>query len=108
MLSARQLDLAWEISTDRVNWCVAAKVKNLSASLEAALAAHLPTGPKYRNLTRKEVVALFLDKFVLNNERFRAAFPFMQPLRKWWAKLTLPKDFVIAEVTAEGVRYEKY
>jgi hypothetical protein len=108
MVRDRQLDLSWQISADRVNWCTAAKVKNLSADLERVLAQNLSTGDKYRDLTRAEVVALFLDKFVLSNENFKDSFPILQPFRVLWAKITLPKNFVITEVTASGVRHMRY
>jgi hypothetical protein len=108
LAAAKQFDLSWQVSVDKVNWCTAAKVKGLFAGLEAALAEGLATGQQYRNLTRQEAVALFLDKFILNNENFKDSFPFLQTLRVWWAKLTLPKDFVITEVKAGGVRHVKY
>jgi hypothetical protein len=108
LLRDNKLDLSWQISADRVQWCTAARVKNLSGNLERVLAENLSADKKYRSLTRQEVVALFLDKFILNNEKFRESFPFLQHVRKWWAKLTLPKDFVITEVTAEVVRHMKY
>lgn len=108
MAGEQKLDLSWEVSADKANWCVAAKVKGLSLDLETALAAGLRTGQQYRKLTHQEAVALFLDKFILNNENFKDSLPFLQPLRKWWAKLTLPKDFVITEVTAAGVHHMKY
>jgi hypothetical protein len=108
MAAERRLDLSWHVSADKVNWCTAAKVKGLSADLEAALAASLPAGERYRNLAPQEALALFLDKFILSNENFKDSFLFLQPLRLWWAKLTLPKDFVITEVTAAGVRHVRY
>jgi hypothetical protein len=108
MAREKRLDLSWQVSADRVNWCTAAKVKNLFAGLEKALSADLATGQQYRVLNRQEVLALFLDKFFLNNENFRASFPFLQTVRVWWAKLTLPKDFIITEVTAAGVHRMKY
>jgi hypothetical protein len=108
MVKAGQLDLAWKISKDRVNWCPAGQVKNLVEGLESALAEYLPTGEQYRSLTKTEVAALFLDKFVLNNDNFKDTFPGIQQVRVWWAKLTMPKDFVITEVTASGVRHVKY
>jgi hypothetical protein len=108
MAGEGKLDLSWQISADRVSWCTAAKAKNLFSDLETALAEHLPTGGQYRNLTRQEVVVLFLDKFILNNENFRDSFPFLQTVRLWWAKLTLPANFVITEVTAVGVHHVKY
>jgi len=107
MAEEKKLELSWQISPDRINWCVAAKVKNLSAGLETALTANLAQG-EFRSLTQQEVLSLFLDKFVLNNENFKESMPFLQPLRKWWAKLTLPKDFVITEVTAAGVHHMRY
>src|SRR5262249_16708294 len=45
---------------------------------------------------------------ILNNENFKDAMPFLQPIRVWWAKLTLPRDFVITEVTASGIHHTKY
>jgi hypothetical protein len=104
----KQFDLSWEVSVDKVNWCAAAKVEGLFAGLEAALADNFSTGKQYRDLTHREAVALFLDKFILNNENFKDSFPFLQTIRVWWAKLTLPKDFIITEVTEEGVHHVKY
>src|SRR5262249_51723657 len=69
----KRLDLSWQISADRVRWCPAAKVKNLSADLEKVLAENLATEEQYRTLRRQEVLALFLDKFILNNENFKDA-----------------------------------
>jgi hypothetical protein len=103
-----KLDLSWQISADRIKWCPAAKVRNLSADLEKLLAENLPTEEEYRKLRRQEVIALFLDKFILNNNNFKDAMPFLQPIRVWWAKLTLPKDFVITEVTTAWVHHVKY
>jgi hypothetical protein len=108
MAGAGRLDLSWQISADQVNWCTVAKAKNLFGSLETALSEHVHAGGQYRSLTRQEVVALFLDKFILNNENFRDSFPFLQTVRVWWAKLTLPGNFVITEVTAAGVHHVKY
>jgi len=108
MLAEKKLDLSWQISADRVKWCVAAKVKNLSTGLETALEDHFASGNQYRPFTPQEVVTLFLDKFVLNNENFKDSFPWLQTVRKWWARLTMPKDFVITEVTAAGVHHVKY
>lgn len=92
LASSRKLDLSWHISTDQMKWCVAAKVKNLSASLEGVLTKDLSTGDRYRNLTRQEVVAIFLDKFVLNNENFNDSWSFFQAVRKWWVKLMVHKQ----------------
>src|SRR5256885_761164 len=61
MVKEKKLDLSWKISADRVKWCPAAKVRNLSADLERVLAETLSTGEQYRSLTRQEVVVLFLD-----------------------------------------------
>jgi hypothetical protein len=108
MAREQRLDLSWQVSLDRVNWCTAAKVKNLFADVETAFAENLNTGKQYRSLNPQEVLALFLDKFFLNNENLKDSFPFVQQLRVWWAKLTLPKDFTITEVTATGVRHVKY
>jgi hypothetical protein len=104
----KKLDLSWQVSADRVQWCPLAKVRNLSADLEKLLAENLSTEGQYRNLSRQEVIALFLDKFILNNENFKDSIPFLQPIRVWWAKLTLPKDFVITEITSAGIHHVKY
>jgi hypothetical protein len=82
----KKLELSWHISADRIKWCPAAKVKNLSADLEKLLAENLATEEQYRKLRRQEVIALFLDKFILNNENFKDAMSFLQPIRVWWAK----------------------
>jgi hypothetical protein len=35
--------------------------------------------------------------------------PWLQAMRAWWVKLTLPnRGFVIAEVTASGIRHLRY
>jgi hypothetical protein len=109
LAEAKKLNLSWQISNDKVHWSTAAKVKNLFSGLESALQANLSGEKRYRNLTRQEVLSLFLDKFVLNNDNFKDTFPFLQNLRVWWAKLTLPTGgFVITEVTAAGVRHVNY
>jgi len=104
----KKLDFSWQVTDDRVKWCPLAKVRNLSADLEKLLSENLSTEGEYRNLSRQEVLALFLDKFILNNDNFKDSFPFLQTLRVWWAKVTLPKDFVITEVTAAGIHHVKY
>ena len=97
------------ISKDREKWIAAAKVQNLFAHVEQALAESLPMNSQYRTLTRKEQIALFVDRFVLSNEQFKDAGPFMQKIRIWWAKLTFPSHgFVIAEVTPTGIHHVKY
>ncbi len=108
LAAEKKIDLSWQVSIDRVKWHIVAKAKNLLDELETALTSNLSTEGKYRSLSRQEVVALFLDKFVLNNENFKDSFAFFQPLRRLWARLTLPKDFVITEVTAAGVQHMKY
>jgi hypothetical protein len=97
------------ISKDREKWIAAAKVQNLFAHVEQALSESLPSSSQYRTLTRKEQIALFVDRFVLSNEQFKDTGPFILKIRIWWAKLTFPSHgFVIAEVTPTGVHHVKY
>ncbi len=100
---------SWQVSGDRQKWTVAAKVQNLFDSVEKAIFADVSRGHQYRNLSRKEQIALFVDKFVLNNEKFKDSMPWLQSVRSWWARLTLPsRGFVIAEITPSGVRHVRY
>ena len=106
--SEGKLPLFWEISRDRVRWIAAGKVQGLFDHLESAIADQSLTGDGYRKLTKGEVSALFLDKFVFGSERFKHSFPWFQKVREWWAKLTMPQDFILAEVTATGVKHVRY
>src|SRR4051794_1256326 len=72
---------SWHISIDKKKWTAAARVQNLFPELEQALSADLPASGQYRNLTRKEQVALFVDRFVLNNDKFKDSLPFLQSIR---------------------------
>ncbi len=100
---------SWELSSTREKWTLAAKVPDLFPKVDETLAADLPRAKRYRDLTRKEQVALFVDKFVFNNEHLKDSMPWMQSVRAWWARLTLPaKGFVIAEVTPAGVKHIRY
>jgi hypothetical protein len=83
-------------------------VQNLFSDLERALTAQTRSGQQYRDLTRAEIVNLFLHKFVYENERFQNLFPWFQQVRLWWAKLTPPRSFVLAEVTATGAQHVRY
>jgi hypothetical protein len=98
----------WEVSRDRTHWIPAAKVQGLFDHLEKAIADQALTGHEYRALTKSEVAGMFLDKFVFSSERFQNSFPWFQKVRVWWAKLTMPRDFVLAEVTASGVTHVRY
>src|SRR3954464_6888109 len=100
---------SWELSSTQQKWTLAAEVPDLFPTVDKTLEAELPRANRYRDLTRKEQVALFVDKFVFNNEHFKDSMPWLQSLRAWWAKLTLPSDgFVIAEITPTGIRHVKY
>ncbi|MFI5455024.1 MAG: hypothetical protein ACHRXM_06190 [Isosphaerales bacterium] len=100
---------SWHISTDREHWKLAAKVQNLFNEVDKSLSSSVSRDHRYRNLTRKEQVALFVDEFVFKNEHFKDSMPWLQGLRAWWVKLTLPdRGFVIAEVTASAIRHIRY
>ena len=100
---------SWELSSTQQKWTLAAKVPDLFPSVDKTLAAELPRANRYRDLTRKEQVALFVDKFVFNNEHFKDSMPWLQSLRAWWARLTLPsKGFVIAEIRPTGIKHIRY
>jgi len=100
---------SWHISTDREHWKLAAKVQNLFNEVDKSLSVSASRDHRYRSLTRKEQVALFVDKFVFKNEQFKDSMPWLQGMRAWWVKLTLPnRGFVIAEVTASGIRHVRY
>ncbi len=87
----------------------AGKVPNLFTHLDQALSQHVPSGSRYRNLNRTEMAALFLDKFVLNNEQFNDLFPWFKTVRGWWYSYIIrPPSFVVTEVTSEGTRHFKY
>src|SRR5262245_35881948 len=90
---------SWELSSTQQKWTLAAMVADLFTTVDKTLAARSPQANRYRALTRKEQVALFVDKFGFNNEHFKNSMPLLQSLRAWWARLTLPsKGFVIAEI----------
>jgi hypothetical protein len=100
---------SWHISSTQEKWTLAAKVPDLFHSVDNALGAEVSRVNRYRDLTRKEQVALFVDKFVFNNEHFKDSMPWLQNVRAWWARLTLPsKGFVIAEISATGVTHVRY
>jgi hypothetical protein len=100
---------SWHISSTRQKWTLAAKVPDLFDSVDNALVAEVSRVNRYRDLTRKEQVALFVDKFVFNNEHFKDSMPWLQNARAWWAKLTLPsKGFVIAEISPTGIAHVRY
>jgi hypothetical protein len=100
----------WQVSWDRQKWTVAAKVQHLFSDLDNALSAHLNAKGQgeTRAPTRRERVALFIDQFILNNERFKDSLPWLQKLREWWAKLTLPRNYITAEVTPAGTKYVRH
>src|SRR3954452_1599003 len=100
---------SWELSSTQQKWTLAAKVPDLFPTVDKTLAAELPRANRYRDLTREEQVALFVDKFVFNNEHFKDSMPWLQNARAWWAKLTLPsKGFVIAEISPTGITHVRY
>jgi hypothetical protein len=100
---------SWHISSTRQKWTLAAKVPDLFDSIDDALAAEVSLVNSYRDLTRKEQVALFVDKFVFNNEHFKDSMPWLQNARARWARLTLPsKGFVIAEISPNGITHVRY
>ena len=100
---------SWELSSTRQKWTLAAKVPDLFPTVDETLADELPRANRYRDLTRKEQVAIFVDKFVFNNEHFKDSMPWLQGLRAWWARLTLPsKGFVIAQIRPTGIKHIRY
>jgi len=107
MLREQQLGLTWMVSTDRIKWCMAGKAQGLSAELEEVITANRP-GATVRSLARAEVASLFVQLFVLQNDTIHRRFPAAQHISAWWAKLTRPKAFLVANMAALGVRYVKY
>jgi hypothetical protein len=100
---------SWGISSTRTKWTPAAQLPDLFAPVDAALTTAVPQKGNYRDLTRKEQVALFVDKFVLNNEHLKDSMPWLQNVRVWWAQRTLPANgFVIAEITPAGINHVRY
>ena len=100
---------SWHRSSTQQKWTLAAKVPDLFATVDKTLTAEVSRVNRYRDLTRKEQVALFVDKFVFNNEHFKDSMPWLQNARAWWARLTLPsKGFVIAEISPTGVKHVRY
>jgi hypothetical protein len=88
---------SWQISGEPKKWTVAAKGQNLFDTVDRALGADFSRGNQYRNLNRKEQVALFVDMFVFNNEHFKDSMPRLQRARAWWTNMTLPsRGFVMA------------
>jgi hypothetical protein len=104
-----KLQPSWELSSTQQKWTLAARVPDLFPSIDKTLEAELPRTNRYRDLTRKEQVALFVDKFVFNNQHFKDSMPWLQNARAWWARLTLPsKGFVIAEIRPTGIKHVRY
>src|SRR5262245_34037551 len=100
---------SWELSSTQQKWTLAARVPDLFPTVDKTLAAGLLQTNRYRDLTRKEQIALFVDKFVFNNQHFKDSMPWLQSLRVWWARLTLPsKGFVIAEINPTGIKHVRY
>jgi hypothetical protein len=100
---------SWHISSTRQKWTLAARVPDLFETVDQALTTEVTGGNQYRDLTRKEQIALFVDKFVFSNEHFKDSMPWLQHARAWWARLTLPsKGFVIAEITPTGITHVRY
>jgi hypothetical protein len=100
---------SWHISSTQKKWTLAAQVPDLFAPVERALSAEVSGVKTYRDLRRKEQVALFVDKFVFNNEHFKDSMPWLQNARAWWARFSLPsKGFVIAEITPTGIKHIRY
>jgi hypothetical protein len=100
---------SWHLSSTQEKWTLAAKVPDLFPTVDTAIETSVAGVNKYRDLTRKEQVALFVDKFVFNNDHFKDSMPWLQNARAWWARLTLPSNgFVIAEVSATGVKHVRY
>ena len=106
--ATNQLQLSWHLSTDRVQWEVAAKVQKLFDVVESALARQLPPGKRLRDLTRSEQVGLLIDRFVLRDGDFLAQFPWLKPLRRVIARWTLPRSIVLAQVTGADTRFVQY
>lgn len=100
---------SWGISSNQTKWTPAAQLPDLFAPVDAALTTAVSQKGNYRDLTRKEQVALFVDKFVLNNEHLKDSMPWLQNVRVWWAQRTLPANgFVIAEITPAGINHVRY
>jgi hypothetical protein len=97
------------LSSTQQKWTLAARVPDLFDKVDKTLASEMPRVNRYRDLTRKEQVALFVDKFVFNNEHFKDSMPWLQNARAWWARMTLPsKGFVIAEISPGGIKHVRY
>ena len=53
---------SWELSSTQQKWTLAAKVPDLFPTIDKTLEAELPRANRYRDLTRKEQVALFVER----------------------------------------------
>lgn len=100
---------SWHLSSTQEKWTLAAKAPDLFPTVDTAIETAVAGADKYRDLTRKEQVALFVDKFVFNNDHFKDSMPWLQNARAWWARLTLPsRGFVIAEISPKGIKHVRY
>ena len=86
------------VSTDRQRWVPAAKVQNLFPEVEQVL------GGVAQKKEVNQQTNLFLDFFV-RNESFKEATYIAQQIRLWWAKLTAPSEFLVAQANQQGVTY---
>jgi hypothetical protein len=107
-----KLSPSWHLSPDGKRWTAAAKAQRLFPDLENALADHLKANSQdqTRELNRKEQIGFFIDQFVLNNDQLKDSFlePLLQPVRVAWARLTLPRSYLTAEVTPAGTRWVRH
>jgi hypothetical protein len=90
------------VSGDGQRWVPATKVRNLFAGVDQVL-----SGVAKKEDRDNQQTSLFLDFFV-RNENFKSAAHLVQQIRLWWGRLTAPTEFVVAQVSKQGVRYTQH